>query len=337
MDDGLDGRKHSESPGHSLSRRRFLAGSTAAVGAAFARGVPTLAQPAERLTVPPGAPPVIVARVVHRTVNVGATVNQKVLGVMIDTALITLTRQPDAPAAWRQLLRPDDVVGIKFNRSGAEALGTTPAFAEALLGSLVRAGHDPANVVLIEAREGLTKLFSCRPALPGYDREATDFGSGADQLASVLNQVTALINVPFLKTHHLTGITCALKNLSHGLIKHPARYHGGGCSPYIGDIVNLPPIRSKLRLNLVNALRVVFQGGPEGGRDSIMDAHSVLASTDPVACDSVVMQILNDVRQTRGLAQIASNSSQLPYLAHSHRIGLGVAATSGIEVIRVDL
>ena len=71
-----------------------------------------------------------------------------------------------------------------------------------------------------------------------------------------------MINVPFIKTHNIAGMTCGLKNLSHALVKHPAHYHANGCSPFIGDIVAADPIRKKLKLTIVDAFRVVFQGGP---------------------------------------------------------------------------
>lgn len=286
---------------------------------------------------PHGAMPSKVAWVSHARVNSGSTVNGKVLCAMIETSLIALTQKEDLATAWSSLLQPDDTIGIKFNRSGAEALATSNAFGEALITCMKRADISPRRIILIEAPSGLADRLECREAETSYEREPTTFASGSDQLASVLNQITALINVPFLKTHNIAGMTCALKNLSHGLVKHPARFHGGGCSPYIGDIVNLPQIHGKLRLTLVNALRVVFRGGPEGARDAITDEYSILAATDPVACDSVGLQFLNEIRQSRGMDAIATNSAQLPYLAHAHTLGLGIAITSGIQVDRIDL
>ena len=61
-------------------------------------------------------------------------------------------------------------------------------------------------------------------------------GGPRDRLAGVLDQVTAIVNVPFLKTHNLAGMTCCLKNLSHALVKHPAQFHTGGCKE-VADIV----------------------------------------------------------------------------------------------------
>jgi len=318
-------------------RRNFLIGSVAAVGSGISLPNYVLADPPDRLTMPTGAVPPRVVWASHPKVNSGTTVNEKALRSMIDTTIVTLTGKQDPATAWSELLHADDIVGIKFNRSGAEALGTSNAFGEALLDCLTRVGFSTDRIVLIEAPPGLADRFGSRAADHTFDPEPTVFASGADQLSSALRQVTALVNVPFLKTHNIAGMTCALKNLSHGLVKHPARYHSGGCSPFIGDIVNLPAIRSKLRLTLVNGLRVVFQGGPEGSRDSIADGHFILAAIDPVACDSLGLQVLNQLRHSRGIEAIASSPAQLPCLAHAHRIGLGIALSPAIELRRLEL
>ena len=302
-------------------------------------GLPSVLQadPEPRLTMPPDIEASTVVWASHPHAQGGGMTQQKATAEMLDAGVVALTGRSEPGAAWRSFFTPDDIIGIKFNRSGSEILGTSSSFAEALLGCLKKADIALDRIVLVEAPDGLSGRIACREAIPGYDREPTSFGSGTDELAAVVSQVTAIINVPFLKTHNLAGMTCALKNLSHGLIKHPARFHANGCSPFIGDIVAMPQIQRKLKLNLVNALRIIFHGGPEGTRESVVAASSILASTDPVACDSVGLQLLNDAREERGMAPIASNPAQLPYLSHAHRLGLGIAMTSGIRVKRIEM
>jgi hypothetical protein len=242
--------------------------------------------------------------------------------------------------AWHVLLKPEDIIGIKFNRSGQAAFANTPAMADGLIKSLVDAGWSPRQIVCIEPPPGIEERYGTTPAVLGYDSDPTDFGSGADQLASVLRQVTSLINVPFLKTHNIAGMTACLKNLSHGLIKHPARYHDNGCHPYITDIVSLDQIRRKLRFNLVDAIRVVFDGGPEPQVDTSSVAGTILAASDPVAADALGLTTLNEKRRLKGLAplnRLPMGEGGLPYLARAHRIGLGIAIPRGIEVIRRSL
>jgi hypothetical protein len=256
---------------------------------------------------------------------------------MIEHALCTLTGTVDPADAWRSILAPHDLIGLKFNRSGQDVLGTTGVFASALIESIVGAGWSPRQVICIEAPPGTARRHGTGEAYSGYESATTDFGSGTDRFASVLGQVTALIDVPYLKTHNIAGLTCALKNLSHGFVKHPARYHCNGCSPYVPDIVSASPIRDKLRLCLVDAFRVVFDRGPEANVETISDEGMLLASFDPVATDVVGLTHLNQIRRRFRLTPVARSVQGIGYLAQAHRKGLGVASWDGIDVVDRDV
>ncbi len=319
---------------NTLSRRSFLG-----VAASFAGGslLPPLrdavAQPS--LRVPPGLPPSRVVQAREPYLVNGPDVHRNLLGEVLDKILTSLTGTSTVEQAWRTILKPDDVIGLKFNRSGQAVIGTTGVVAEVLIESIVQAGWDPSRIVCIELPPEAAAKIDTKAARQGYDPRPINFGSGTDQFAAVLNQVTALISVPFLKTHNIAGLTCSLKNLSHGLIKHPARYHKNGCSPYIADIVAAAPIRSKLRLCLVDALRPVYDGGPKANATTISDEGVLLASIDPVATDAVALTVLNETRGRRGLGQVADTAAEIGYLAAAHERGLGIAVKHGIEVIRV--
>ena len=250
----------------------------------------------------------------------------------LGTVLARACDVASAADAWHQILAAQDVVGIKFNRSGQRELGTTREVGAAIIESLVQAGWSGSRIVLIEAPEGLAKRYSVESAREGYRSQPTDFGSGSDNLAGVLDQVTAIVNVPFLKTHNLCAMTCCLKNLSHAMIKHPARFHADGCSPFIADIVALPEIKDKLRLNIVDAIRVVHEGGPLVDQDHVSHVGAILASTDPVAADAVGFQLLNAERERVGLPLLASTPQSVNYLAAAHRRELGTVLMHGIEL-----
>jgi hypothetical protein len=189
--------------------------------------------------------------------------------------------------------------------------------------------------VAVEAPDALHSGYGVIRPASGWNRKPTDFGSGSDQLAAILDQVTAVINVPFLKTHNIAGVTCCLKNLSHGLIKHPARFHGSHCSPFIADIVALPQIRKKLRLNLVNALRVVFEGGPQAQDQFTWDAGMILAGRDPVATDTLGLHVLNSQRGILGLPLIKTESGRAVHLTAAASRGLGKGDPYRLEVRRI--
>ncbi len=324
-------------PSPSISRRGFLGSLAVAAGTPWLRADDSERKEEERLMVPIGTPPSRVIEVRSSYVVQGSTVHPQVLREMLAKTLTALTEKPTAQAAWQSILTPRDIVGLKFNRSGQTLLGTAPPFAEALIESLMDAGIAPENIVCMEEPDGLAARYGTTCPTCGFDKVPTEFGSGRDHLASVLDQVTAIISVPFLKTHNIAGLTCSLKNLSHALVKHPARYHAGGCSPYIADIVSIPRIRSKLRVCVVNALRIVFDKGPEGQGDTISDEGLILGSFDPVAIDAVGLEVLNKTRRERSLEPVTLSGRFVPFLRAAHLRGLGVAVSHGIKKIECSL
>lgn len=286
---------------------------------------------------PAGLPQAHVVRVRSKQVVYEAKVHWQILREMLDAVILGLFPSSNPNEAWTKAFKPGDVIGLKFNRSGQVGIGTAEAMAEAVITALLTAGFDAEQIVCIEAPAAVTKRLGTRPARPGYAKTKTDFGSGSDEFAAVLDQITALINIPFLKTHNISGMTCGLKNLSHGLVKHPARHHANGCSPFIADIVATEAIKSKLRFTIVDALRVVYADGPSASVENISDEGILLASKDPVAVDAVGVDTLNAIRAKERLDPIVERGATLPFLAAAHRRSLGIALPQGINVNRVDL
>ena len=317
-----------------LSRRDFLQVAASITGGCYLSSALGADAPPERLKLPKGVPAPRVVQVASRHACAKGKIHKVLVREMLGQTLTSLTGTDSPSAAWHRLLEPNDVVGLKFNRSAQQALGTSEVVADALITSLLDAGWPARQLVCIEAPAEVARRHATLAPIEGYDTHPTDFGSGNDQFASVLRQVTALIDIPFLKSHNIARLTCCLKNLSHGLIKHPARFHAHECSPYVADIVAADAIRPKLRLCLVDALRIVYDGGPEAYPESVEEAGVLLASRDPVATDAVGLALLNTVRQDHKLTPVAPAPEKVPYLAAAHRRNLGIALLQGIDLIR---
>lgn len=310
-----------------LSRREFLASTTFAAAAgplATVWGSETPEPAIARTTLSK------VVRVSSDFVVRGPRVHSGTLADMLDVALRQITGKSTTAEAWRTVLRADDLIGLKFNGSAAETLGTTPAFGDALVRSLLAAGFEPRQIVPLEAPDLVARHGLVTPAR-GWDSVPTDFAGGQDQWHAVLSQVTAIVNVPFLKTHNIAGLTCCLKNLSHALVKHPARYHRESCAA-AGGIVAAPKIRSKLRLHLVDALRMVFDGGPAASADAVWDGGVMLAGFDPVAVDTVGLEVVNQQRSIHSRSPIGGTSKTVPSLQAAAEAGLGNHLIHRIEV-----
>ncbi len=330
------------------SRRAFMK-RIAAVAAATAltRPADALAQ-AIRQPVGPGSDsgpelpkswPIAKSRVTliedHRILPV-RVVQRALLKDYLDEGLRTLTGARSTADAWHEILKPDDVVLIKFNRSAARAIGTTAAVAHTLVDSLVTAGWNPERLMLLEAGDGRPRVHQTMTPDYRWQGEEVVFGrSGKDSFIAALDQATAIINVPFLKTHHQATMTGCLKNLSHGLIRHPARFHANGCDPAIGEISASSPIRNKLKLNIVNGLRVVFNRGPEAAERDMAIAGVLLIGRDPVACDATGFGILNKIRSLRELGPLLPGARVPRQLVTASDLGLGRFDEEAIEVQRL--
>jgi hypothetical protein len=266
----------------------------------------------------------------------GSTIQSGVLRDMLNVALTQFTGERDEAASWAAILSPNDVVGLKFNRSGAEGLGTTPVMAETLVGSLVDSGWPRSQIVPIELSEGLHQRLGTTRPCEGWQADEVEIGGKRDRLAAVLNQVTAIVNVPFVKSHNLAGMTCCLKNLSHALVKHPAQFHNRQCEQ-VADIVALAQINSKVRLHLVDALRFVIHDGPEASPEWVVDASRLICGSDGPAVDTVALELINQFRSSAALDKIGGSKGHLAYLTAASRLRLGRNDLHEIDWIRTSI
>lgn len=279
-----------------------------------------------------------VARVYSQFVLPDRVPQPLLLREMIESAVVEVTRAKDVNAAWQGLFRPDDVILLKFNQSGRDRIGTTPAFATQLVGSLLRAGIAADRIIALEASAGIPELAKTRKPDARWQGRPVRFGRcGEDVFSAALDQATAIINIPFIKHHARATMTGCLKNLSHGLIRHPARFHAEGCHPAIAEINAAPELRSKVRLHLVDGLRVVFDKGA-AATDADMHPHrGVLAGFDPVAVDAVGFSILNEIRAIRRLPPLGTGGRVPLQLQLAHHAGLGRYDAAEINESRITL
>ncbi len=309
---------------------RLLAGTGSATTLPALSDWPTTSQIAPSLKS-------VVVDIREKEVLIDATVNEKLLADVIDEGIRLVTRSSSAQESWNKLIKPDDVIGIKFNSVGQEVFGSTPVFATQLIESLKRADFSPDRIMLIEAPPQLTGTLKTKTCPFGFSGSKVSFGSGEDELAAFLQEVTAIVNVPFLKSHNIAQMSCCLKNLSHAVIRRPRLCHANGCNPFVGDILSLPQVRSKLRLHVVNALRVAYEGGPIPVRDQLVGHAGILVGTDPVATDAVAIDILNGHRRDKKLRPVGDRNGQIGYIHAAAEHGLGTDDQDYMTVVNPSL
>ncbi|MEX1117396.1 MAG: DUF362 domain-containing protein [Terrimicrobiaceae bacterium] len=104
---------------------------------------------------------------------------------MVDSLVMELTNQPTVADAWRSLVSPADVVGIKVSTSAGILGGTREAVASAIASGLRSAGL-PRSQVLVWDRN-LEDLLACgfRKDSPDYTLRWVDPATGYDPKSQV--------------------------------------------------------------------------------------------------------------------------------------------------------
>ena len=76
-----------------------------------------------------------------------------VLETMLSRSLLALTGASTLDRAWRDLVSPDDIVGLKVNPVAGKTLSTSPELVHVIIRQLKAAGTPATNIVLWDRRE----------------------------------------------------------------------------------------------------------------------------------------------------------------------------------------
>lgn len=262
-------------------------------------------------------------------------VDDLVLSDMLDLALRKLTDSKDPAGGWRQILGDARRIVVKFNSVGANVLGTNEVMANVLVHSLAAAGYGTDRVALIETPAYMPRRLKSRIPAGGWGPPIR-LGRRLEKLeplANYVHEADAIINVALLKTHQIAGMSGCMKNLSHAVIRRPARYHDHGCSPYVPQVVASQPVSSRLKLNIVNALRIIVDHGPDARREDVSAYGGLLVSFDPLAIDEIGLSILAVERRRRKLPA----GLRVPYLAAAAEMEIGHWRPGEVERVAVEL
>ena len=240
---------------------------------------------------------------------------------------------------WRALFEPGDVVGIKINPVGQPHVISDATVVHEILDGLEQAGVKRKDVILYDryhdqlyqagfdkwVPDGVRVRWAAKDYEPiqqgmdGYDRDhylemsLVLPGQDPNSLAArrsyaahfITSEVNKLINLPVLKDHQSAGITCALKNLSHGLVNNVSRSHGtntlNACGSFIPAVVSMPVIRQKVVLNILDGIKGLYHGGPGSNPAFVWEHKTLYFATDPVALDHIAWNVIDEKRVAAGM------------------------------------
>lgn len=317
------------------SRRNFLK-SGVALGSVFVLGGPCKGEAALGLSAPTpqGKSRLVIARDPRLRPSGNALDSSRLLA-LLDRALAASYGCDSALEAWKQVVRPGEVVGLKVNCLAGRGNSTHPELVDAISERLQQAGirdivvWDRLNADLESARFRIVERGSGRRCFGndflGYEDELATYGSVGSLLARTLTQVCdAVINLPVLKDHGIAGVTIALKSM-FGAIHNPNKYHLNVGDPYVADVNMLPPIRRKVRLHICDATTAQYEGGPSYMPQWTWPFNGLLVTRDPVALDYTGWRIIEKKRAELGMKSLKELKREPTYIATAadaqHKLG----------------
>ncbi len=231
-------------------------------------------------------------------------INSKVLQQMLDDAVTNLVGVKDPVEAWKRLVKPTDLVGIKTNVWAF--LPTPREVEEAIQSRLIDAGVKPENI-------------------PINDRQAH----------TVLATCTALINVRPVRTHWWSGIGGCIKNYIM-FVTNPSNYHTDACSP-LGSIWHLPTVKGKTRLNILLALTPLFHGRGPHHYDPryVWQYKGIFVGFDPVAVDAMGLRLIQAKRLQFFGKEIALETPPKHIVVADKKYKLGTSDPKQIEFVKL--
>ena len=233
----------------------------------------------------------------EKAMDAGNNVDTSVLKAMLDQTLTKFTGKATPGEAWLSLVKPDDTIGLvptpHLNPTHSELV-------DAIKTSLIAAGI-PENKI-VDAQGGPDKPKAC----------------------------TALIGLPGLKAHWLTGIGTVMK-LYIMYSGSPRSYHDQN-SAKLGEIWNYPFVRGKTKLVLVDALHPLCDKGPQVDPRYKWPYNGLIAGSDPVAVESVCLRIIMAKRKAMRGEDWPLSPPPLCLEAADKTYGLGTSNWDDIKV-----
>jgi len=232
--------------------------------------------------------------------------NPGVIQKMLDDSITTLLGEADPVNAWKKLVKPSDIVGIKSNVWGP--IPTTGEVEQALKTRIMDAGVSEENIGIDDRGVRRNRIFK---------------------------DATVIINARPARTHHWSGMGGCIKN--HIMfVPSPSAYHGDSCA----DLATLwykHNLKERTKLNVLLMLNPQFHGiGPHNYSDKyVWEYKGILVSRDPVAVDAIGVRILQAKRREYfGEERPLRPPAKHIYLADT-RHHLGVSDPDKIELIKL--
>jgi uncharacterized protein (DUF362 family) len=142
------------------------------------------------------------------------------------------------------------------------------------------------------------------------------------KIHQIILETDVFLNVPVLKDHSSTGMTCCLKNMM-GSIWDRGYWHKNNLHQCIADYANY---ERKPALNIVDCSNVMTKNGPQGvSKEDVVNMQTLIISTDWVAADAAAAKMLGH------------NPSDINYIPLAHKMGIGNMNLDSLRIKKIKM
>lgn len=283
--------------------------------------------------------------------------------------LLALTGKADVAAAWRSLVKTNDIVGIKVFSQAGPLSGTRPAVVAAIVRGLLTTGISASNIVIWDKHAyhlrdagffDLARQLGVRAAgaaETGYDEKTfylpdspvigtlvwgdlefgkKEDGAGKKSFVSKLvsQQLTKIISVAPVLSENAAGLCGHFFSLSLGSVDNTRRFESDPdrLAVALPEVFALPSVGDKVTLLVTDALLGQYQGGPASFVQFSVQLNQLWLGHDPVALDMLALKEL--VRERRVL-NVTPMPSNYQIYTNAVLLQLGINDPARIDVDKV--
>lgn len=312
----------------SLSRRKFLKVSSAAVGAAAVSVSPISATVSPKTS---RASKVVICT--DELAYANGTLNKEIIQSMVDSVIMELTGVSKLPDAYEALfpgLSSTSKIAIKRNSVSAGGSNRTwqtvyDAFENGLT-SMLGGNYEKSNITM-------TVAGNASNSNPSFT-----VGSRTYRINDPFNEADYIVNFPVCWAHGTGhGVTMGLKNMMSAVnggsnLSGLHNYATSSSEPWMSILNSQPTFKDKQVLVIMDCLSARSNGGP-GGTANLRPCK-ILASRDIVAADYQGMLILKD----NGLSSSrVTNAEKVFELAAQSPYNLGTDDPTEMEVVEIGI